>query len=228
MNVNLKLPFLRNTLDQNTFRILYYKNKMYLLPTAIILLAGLLLFFAVIPQVQDYLSLREEEKNIKEKIVITKNNYSLLSRVDENELNNNLQVAVSALPSEKDFGGILRAIGQAARSSNVILGDFSFQIGNLSPGATKVTNALPIEVTLTINSGINEARSFLQELTNRLPLSEASNIRTSETSSTINVIFYYKPFPAMTLSESNNIKPLSAEEISLLNKLSLFKSTFQP
>ncbi len=223
MNSSFKLSSVKETLNQNTFKILYYKNKVYLLPLSIIFLAILLVFFAIVPQVNDYFSLRDEEENIKEKIAITKSNSTFLSGLNEIELDTNLKITASALPVEKDFGGIFRVRGQAAAVSNVVLGDFSFQSATLSSLESKAANALPIEITLIINSGIDGAKRFLQELTRRLPLSEAVNIQTGESSSTISVVFYYKPYTAVTINQDSNLKPLSKDEVSVVRELSLFK-----
>lgn len=220
MRINVKIPFFRETIDQNTFRILYYRNKTYIIPVFIFMIAIMLTFFAVIPQIRDYFVLKNEEKNITEKIKIINNNASILSTLNEEELNRKLQAATLALPVEKDFGGILRAIGLASIDANVTLGDFSFQVGSLSVGATKITNALPIEIALTVNDNVLGSRRFLNELSRRLPLSEITSIRVSELSTNITVIFYYKPIPRLIFNPSEEIKALSQKESSLLEELS--------
>ncbi len=225
MSRSIQLPFFKETIDQNTFRILYYRNKNYLIPLALVLLGVFLIFFAVLPQIQDYFTLKEEEKITQEKIKTLKNNTAFLTTINETDLDKKLQAAAEALPAEKDFGGILQAIGQAARDADVTLGDFSFQIGSLSPGTTKVTNALPIEIALTVNSGLSGSKKFLHALTRRLPLSEVINLRAEEKSSNIGVIFYYKPIPPITFDGTRPIPQLTQDDVTLLNELSTFEKT---
>lgn len=219
MSINVKIPFFRDRIDQNTFKILYYRNKTYLLPVFIFMVATILTFFAVIPQIRDYFVLKNEEENIAEKIKIINNNTAVLAGLNEQELNRKLQAATLALPVEKDFGGILRAIGQAAIDANVTLGDFSFQLGSLTIGATKITNALPIEIALTVNDNVLGTKRFLRELSRRLPLSEVTNLRVNESSTNMTVIFYYKPISRLIFNPSEKIKVISQKESSLLEEL---------
>ncbi|QQG40689.1 MAG: hypothetical protein HYV37_03995 [Candidatus Levyibacteriota bacterium] len=213
----------KDVFDQNTFRLLYYKNKVYLLPFLLIALAIALVYLAVMPQINDYFSYLDEEKNIKERVNVVKSNTNTLLAVDETNLDEKLKVVSSALPAEKDFGGILRAIAQAATEANVVLGDFSFQIGELSASKTKVTNAYPIEISLSINGDIVSSKQFLRMLMERFPLSEATNINVSESTSTIKVLFYYKPYDSVNFDPGRQIQPLSQDQLSLLNQLAAFK-----
>ncbi len=178
----------------------------------------------VIPQIQEWFLLRDQEKITNEKITVLKQNLSFLSTLDDGNNNRQLQVASTALPSEKDFTSILSAISQAAANSGISVGDFSFQVGELSATKASNTNSTPeIDIILVINGGIDGTRQFLHELTNRLPLSEVTNVRVNDATTTITILFYYKPLPVLGMSDSKVIKTLSKNDIALLDLLSSFK-----
>ncbi len=222
MNKNHTFPFLKESFDQNTLRILYYKNKMYIIPLMAIFVAVLLFFFAVIPQIQEYFTLKDEEKNIQERISILKTNTSFLSSVNAADVDSKFQTSLLALPVEKDFDGILSVIQSAANDANVTLGDYSLQIGDLSTPSTKVITALPLEVNLTVNTGLVGMQHFMAALAKRLPLSEVTKIQISETSSTLTLVFYYKPLPSLSFDGTQKLTMFSGEQNTTMNKLSTF------
>lgn len=224
MSKNFQLPFVNQSFDQSTIRILYEKNKMYVFPGVVVCIAIALVFFAVIPQVQNYFFLKDEIKNAESRIAAIKDNITVLSGINAADLDSKLQTATSALPAEKDFAGILQVIGEAAAVSNVKLGDFSFAVGSLSLDDTKVTNVLPIEITVIITGNLLQTKDFLAELTSRFPLSEVSTLQVSGLSSTVKIIFYYKPLPKFALGDTQKLRPITKEELDVLEKLTKFKT----
>ncbi len=227
MNNSFRVPFTKEVFNENTLRILYEKHKTYLIPAIVIVVSVLLFFFAVIPQIQNFFLLRSEAENTREKITVVKENIAFLSSVNQRDLGNKLQTVVYALPVEKDFAGILRVIVLAAEDAHVTLGDFSFAVGSLTLQSTKITNALPIEVDLTIGSDISGTKRFLQALTERFPLSEVTTIQISDKSSSMKAFFYYKPLPQFTFDENSKIEGLSKADEALFTTLSSFKSGIQ-
>lgn len=225
MSRSFQIPFSNQSLDQNTIRILYARNKMFVFPSIVVIAAIFLLFFAVVPQIQNYFSLKKEMRNIDERIAVLKSNVTVLSGINTIDLDSKLQTVISALPPEKDFAGILQVIGQAASNSDVKLGDFSFAVGDLSSEATKITNALPIEITVTITSSLIGTKRFLEELTRRFPLSEVTTLHISDTSSSLKIIFYYKKLPQISFDDSQKLKPISKDEATLFETLASFAKT---
>lgn len=217
--------FSNQLFDQSTIRILYIKNKVYVFPSVVIIIAVSLFFFAVVPQIQNYFLLNKELQNSKERIIAIKSNVTLLSGVNVSDLDRKLQIVTSALPVDKDFAGILRVVSQAAASSNVNLGDFSFSVGNLSSETTKVANVLPIDISVTITGDISGTKRFLEELTRRFPLSEVSTLQISNKSSTIKITFYYKQLPQFVFDENQKFTPIASEGNAMFETLASFSVT---
>lgn len=192
------------SLDKLTLQEFYNKNKDYLIPIVTIIVCFFLLVLVTIPQI-GFLSGRQREISLEKiKLATLNNNLNILSNLDDSTLNSQFELAVSALPIEKDFESVLNAINLAASKTGIFLGDFEFQVGDLSkisPG--KIAPSL--QLTLLINGGVSGAVSFVNELYRSLPLSEVSNIQVSNKNSTVLINFYYKPFAGV----SDNTLPLS-------------------
>lgn len=227
MSNSFQIPFTKQLVDENTVRILYEKHKAYLVPAGVIAVSILLFFFAVVPQIENFFSLQAQTETIKEKTAVIKSNVVMLSSINQSDLSNKLQTVVSALPVEKDFAGILRVVSLAAEDAHVTLGDFSFVVGSLGTQATKITNALPIEVDLTISSDIFGTKRFLEALTQRFPLSEVTSLQISDKSSSMKAFFYYKPLPQFAFDEGKKIDGLSQKDAAFFTTLSSFKSGVQ-
>jgi hypothetical protein len=133
-----------------------------------------------------------------------------------------LQLVNQALPSEKDFSGVLNAISSSALSANVILGDYAFEVGNLSDTQEKNTQ---LQIDLSINGGINDVKRFMAELRNQFPLSDITDIEISANRSILTAVFYYKPFPKVTFKEDDVLMPLSQKDQDVLQSLQQLKSS---
>ncbi len=224
MNTTFSLDALKRYFDHSILNILYYRYKNYIVPVGILSVSLLLFLAVIIPQINQWFGLRNEEKTTREKIAVLKNNLNFLSTVNDTDLDAKLQIVSAALPIEKDFTGILSVLSQAEASSGVVVGDFSFQVGELSSEAKTTTSRPTIDIVLHITGGILETKRFLHEIAKRLPLSEVTNVRVDDiSSSTITIAFYYKPLTSILFKEENTLTPLSQKEVSLIEELSLLK-----
>ncbi len=215
---------IKHFLDQSTIQLLYFRYKNYM-PYVFAIFAAIALFVAIIiPQIQNLLEISQQEKDMQTKIATLKKNLIFLSALNEGELDEKLQTVSVALPPEKDFTGYLQAISQASAIAGVAIGDFSFQLGDVSLATGSVSQGQPaIEISLNITGGINENKRFIQELGKRLPISEVRSIKIGESVSSVAIIFYYKPFPSLRSGQPEVILPLSTKEELVIESLSAFR-----
>lgn len=231
MSLNKNINSFRRFFDQSTIQILYSRYKEYFLPAGILFCSAALFFFAIIPQIQSFFSYRQQEKVIKEKIGVLQKNINFLSSFDDADLDSKLQTVSLALPPEKDFILVMQAISKASSVAGVGLADFSFEIGQVSgndPSSLQKTASLQnqksparpaLQITLIVNGGLEQAKQFVKELKNTLPLSEVSQIDSTDNASTVNVAFYYKPLPPVNLDEQKALQPLSQKDVEFIDKL---------
>ncbi|HZQ29657.1 MAG TPA: hypothetical protein VFA93_01095, partial [Patescibacteria group bacterium] len=143
------------SLDKETLILLYRKHKDYIVSVAIIIVCFILLIQVTIPQIAD-LSVRQQEvKTERDKLNSLSNNLSILSSITQDSLDQELSLTTSALPIEKNFTGILNSVTISANKSGVFLGDYEFQVGDLSK-TTVIGKSLPsLQLSLSVNGGVN-------------------------------------------------------------------------
>lgn len=213
-------------LEFNNLLILYRHYKDYLLPLVIILACILVVLWVVIPQFQQYLSLQQQLKTEMQKLDILKNNYNFLSNLDDSKTNADFNALTLALPSEKDFAGIMNAVSYASGKTGVAVGNFSFSVGSLSGGDTEGASAYPsISIDINLIGNTQAIIQFVQELYKTAPASEVTSIRTSGNSGAITVLFYYKQFPQQPADNLAPITVLSARDTALIKTVSTWNNS---
>lgn len=204
-------------LEGVTLRYLYEKNKLYLLPVLVIF-ASLILFLNVtLPFFTEYRNIQDLKISEKQKLSVLRENYKILSSLDEGTLDSQLAIATDALPSGKDFASILTAVSISADKAGVLLGDYEFQVGDLTRDIPSVRYP-SLEIVLSVSGGVRSILNFISELYNSVPISEVINVEMNNNRSVITVIFYYKPLP-QTPPVTSEIKALSAKNLSTINTI---------
>jgi len=204
-------------INQTTFRILYFKYKPYFISVGVMIVCLFVFLEVIIPQIQTWFSIRDQIAQEQQKLTVLNQNLSVITKIDAKTLDTDTQAVSTALPSNKDFAAVLGAISNAAIIANVGLGDYSFTVGNLSSVATADNN---LQLTLTINGGIDDVRRFILALKSQLPLSDVTDVKiNSVRSSTLIVVFYIKPFPKFTFSTSTPLVGISGQDVITISQL---------
>ncbi len=207
-------------IDSATFWFLYRRYKEYLLPVGVIFACILLFLLVIIPQFQNFLDIQQQIKAESNKLVILKNNLNLLTNMDEPQMDAQLQIVSNTLPPNKDFEGILNGIAVAANKAGVFLGDYEFQVGDITKPSLNIQSFPSLQLSLTISGGVNGVTRFMTELYKTVPLSEITGVKVTNTTSEIIILFYYKPFPPLGFNSSAPINPVSQEGASIVSNLS--------
>jgi len=207
-------------IDSTTFWFLYRRYKEYLLPVGVILVCILLFLLVIIPQFQNFLDTQGQAKSEANKLIILKNNLNLLTNMDESQLDSQLQIVSVALPPNKDFEGILNGISVAANRAGVFLGDYEFQVGDITKPSLNAQSFPSLQLSLTINGGVSGITKFMAEIYKTVPLSEITGVKVTSTTSEITILFYYKPFPPLGFNDSTPINSVSSQGLSTISNLS--------
>lgn len=205
-------------INETTFRILYFRFKPYLISSGVILVCIILFFEFIIPQVSNWFALRDEVIAEQQKIDVLSQNLNIITKINNSTLDKDIQVTTIALPSEKDFAAILNAVSNAATAANVSLGDYSFQVGNLSD--TAIGSQTNLQLILSIKGGIADVERYIQSLKTQVPLSDVTNIQiNSASSSTLTTVFYFKPFPQLAFNSVTPLIGITAQDDQLISSL---------
>lgn len=205
---------------QGSYQLLYYRYKNFIVPLVVIMISIFVFINFVIPQINDFFSLNEEQQILKDKIAVVKKNIGLLSSLNDQDIDKKVKIISLALPIEKDFAGVINSISKTANSAGVSVEDYSFIVGELSTKSAQMSANPSIRIVLRINGDIKDAESFLRELDKSLPVSEVTDLTLDKTSSNITAVFYYSPFSSTKFNEDAVIQPLSKDETNLISKIS--------
>lgn len=208
-------------LDLKSLKIIYNRNKPYIVPVSIILGCIILFFQFVIPQFGALFKAREDGRQAALRLGVLKENLNILTNSDQSTLDSQLRILSLSLPLGKDFGGVLNSIYFAAGQSGATLGKFSFSVGDLSQGVSEISSPV-MEVSVPINSGVETVNRFIEEISKTVPLSEVRSVKIGNTSSVVNLSFYYKPLSVSNYSQDDKIKPISQKGIVLIKELSSY------
>lgn len=210
------------SLESISIRLLYYQYKEYLVFIGIIVASFLLILFFVIPQVQEFFSIRAEEERYKEKNEVLKNNIILINNLNDSTLDVQFQTATLAISTQKDYVGVMNSLSVGAEKSAVTLGDFTLEIGDLSTGSAKITQSPTLTIDISVNGNVNSIHAFMKALSDQLPLVKITTLQINGDSAILHMEFPYKPYSAGTIDTTRRLTPFSTQEQELLNKIQLW------
>lgn len=209
--------------DIESIKIIYDRNKHYIIPFIVIFVCIGLIVQIILPQFRTLLEVRKEAENASQKLSELKNDLDVLSSLDERILDSQLKTTSFALPISKEIGGILSALFSAANASGVRIGKFSFQVGDLAKSDQKDTKFSFIELTILIDNEIVMVNNFIDIIGKTLPISNISFVKTEKETSTLSLLFYYKLLDP-NLQKDVRILPIPNEKLQVFNKISGFNS----
>lgn len=180
-------------IDRSTIIYLYKKNRDYVIPIIAIIIGFILFIRITIPTLNNLSEREQEVKFEKQKLETLKNNFKILSELNESILDSQLLAATDALPSGKNFAGVLNAVSISANRAGIFLGDFEFQVGDLSKTVTPTKGLPSLQLSLVTTGNANATAGFVNELYKSLPISEITNIEVNGNRATLSTVFYYKP-----------------------------------
>jgi len=208
-------------LNAEILKTIYEENKEFLLPIGVIFISILLLIFFIFPEFNGYFQKREAVLMEQEKLNNLKESLSAISSIDDSILSQDLEIVSRALPPNKDFAAILNAISQAASVTGVSLGDFEFQIGDITKTNTTPASTPSIKISLNITADTLSTVAFLKELEKSVPISQVAGAKSSGSFASIEVVFYYKPFPPQGATDPEKIRPVTAANQKIIDDIEI-------
>lgn len=208
------------TIDTEATKSFFRDYKDFTLPIFVIIGSLLVLFFVVIPQINQYYVASKQLSDETQKLSLLKNNYNYLISLDEDKTNADLKLLSKVLPPNKDFTGLLNAISVVSSKTSVSIGNFSFSLGDLakpSQGGSLSTPALKLEVNLGGNA--SSVVKFMSELNKTAPLAETTVVKGTGGVYLLTIVFYYKPFPPQNISDDEAVVPIDSQNSALIKDI---------
>lgn len=212
------------SISSNTFKVIYYKNKDYILPLFIFFISIAVFFGFLMVQIQEFYTFKTEEDALKGRIIEYQNKLRLISNLDENKLKKDLNMTYLALPPEKDYAGILYGISRAGDLSGVTLSDYSFSVGDLSTKSAEVSPLPSISINFTVKANVDGTKKFIKSLYEAFPLATILSVSLNKDSANILTNFYYKASSYAAFDIGLPIKEITSEQNLVLEKISSWKT----
>ncbi len=213
-------------LDREAAETVFRHYKDNILPIAVILVCILIFFFVVIPSFKQFIHTQEQLKIETQKLDVLKNNYNFLLSLEDSQIESDYNLMSRALPSNKDFVRIMNAISVASQKTGVSVGDFDFSLGNLDK-TTDQTLFPSIKINMNLGGNVQSIAKFVTELYKTAPVSEVTTIKATGAFASLEIKFYYKPFPPLNISGESAIVPYSQQSLSLIKEVSSWNNINQ-
>ena len=193
-----------------------------------VVVSFLLVFQVIIPQFNQWFSIREQVLQTRERIALLEDNISFVRNLDRARLQNQLNTASLALPPDKDFGKMLILLTDASIEAGVSLSDYAFQVGDVASTSAKLstlgTNGLDsTKITVVVNGEIDDVQEFIRVLERSIPMSEVVTIDGSGENISVTVQFYQKPYPDIKIADDARLQPISDNKVNLIRELNNWK-----
>ena len=219
---------------RNNIKFVYlrYKDSSYFTISVIILIITvcvLLVFALILPQFDQWLSIRQEVIATRERTATINDNIAYLSNLDRIQLSTQMNAVSSALPPQKSFGAILEALSASALRAGVSFQDYSFEVGSVSTSSAQINNAhikglSAVNITLVVDGSVDQVKKFMQEASKALPLSEVTAVEGSDGALNITFEFFQKKLPKVTLQDDKPVPRVINTHATLINQLTSWQA----
>lgn len=210
--------------DESQLKLVLLHYKKFYLSLLIIVICIVLMVTFIIPQLEQYSQQRGQIQEVNERIAILERNIGYINAVNQEEQDKTLALVLTALPDDKDYSGILFGVRSASAKAGVGIGDFTFQVGELSAKSIITKNLPVLSLNLTIVGSPQDVQKFLIELSHTLPLSNVTEISLGSQNSELLAEFYYKPIPQLRMNYVQPILQTSGANNTMLEELGQWKS----
>ena len=167
-------------------------------------------------------------------VQILEEKINILNALDEELLSSYATAAISAVPADKSLGTIFSTIDGLTSQEGVAVSGISLSsIGSVATEAAKKlsteeqkigVNIIPFSIIVT--GPIEQVRNVVDKAVKIRRLFRIRNFdlsfdnKSGTTKSTIQLVAYYVPLPTSMGKISDSLKPLSDDEIQIIDKIS--------
>lgn len=188
------------------------------------------ILFVIFPQIENIGLQREMNATKQAQVDELKNSLNVLQSVSTEQVESDMKLANSALPTNKDVIAVFSAISSLANFSNVQLRGFTIKVGDLyvkdesakatDVDITSVTGFPTMDVVITLTAADQKNLViFSEELYKNYPIARINTVSAQENESMVEISFYYRPYDLSKIEGSNRLMPYSTEYADLIKTL---------
>lgn len=198
----------------------YSKYSLYIFPAVVALSSIFIILFVIYPQVIKLIDNQNSIEDLLNKSEFLENKVSALENYDNADLSRRLEVALAALPGEKDLGSVLGLLQKMTIESDFSINSISF--GN---AAGKSGNSNSFEVKLEIKGSRTRLPDLFSNLENssRLVRIKSIDISSNQASQYLDVALaievLYSPLPKDFGGPDSPVPQLSQKDEELIARI---------
>lgn len=223
--------------SQLTLLLNHYRN--YTVPFLMILGSVFLIWFVILPQIQELQEIKKQEEAVRKRSEILQKNVTFLK--DIKNLDENLALAMQAFPSEKDYVGLLLSIPGVAAASKVGVDDYAFTVGALSSSVSAKSNTPgaaasessgnasgDTNLDLSISGPMDAEKAFLEALLKTFPIASATEVEFSnQDAAQVKTTFFASLLPQAKFDPEQELTPLSKQDEQVLEEIKIWKKPIE-
>ncbi len=204
----------------------YTKYQIIIFPVLVAAVSFVLIFFVIYPQITKYFKGQEDAERLKDRVERLTSKSQALESLDVSGLNADLEVALKALPSDRDLANLVGVVQQVASQNSVAL--LALSIGQTSGEQGKYN---PFDIRLEIGGSSTAIKNFLTSLEKSSRVMKVSSIdltlsRASDSASAISTTqVYFAPTPNEIGAIDAPLSTISEEEKQVIDTLSQVTTT---
>lgn len=187
-----------------------------------LILVGLI-FKVFIPQAQTVLANRTLTNEGNQHLISLQAKTQILKTTNRIEIRNRLQKLNLALPLEKDVGLMFSSLDNIAALSNTRLGTFSLKVGSFATSsaipATSSVGVPALEVKLNVSGTTGNIAEFIKQAHKTIPLMQISSVSLGGLSSTVQLLYYYKPAATINQAIDTPLPAISTARDKILREI---------
>ena len=155
-----------------------------------------------------------------------------MNSVPGDTLDSDYTVANEALPSNKNIIAVFSRVNQIALDSNAQVSGFTLKIGDLyrktKDKTTEIAppNGMPIldiSVSLAVENKAS-IKQFIDLVYKSLPVAKVNKISSDDSTASLEISFYYKPFDLDKIQQTNNTRQYQQTDPTTLEKIKEWES----
>jgi len=213
---------LNTEISREQVNYLIDEYRVYLAPSLALLGALALFIVVLIPQIFAFSSKKNTADSETQKLSQLQSAKNLAISEDVVELSSNLSLATEILPSTKDFQAAINDISTAAAESNVVIQSYQLQDTSVQ---TPLNSYPSLVFSVNIIANPSEAMGFIDNIYKKAPIAEVETVSGNDTSSSLLIAFYYKPFSPVNETTTEQIKKMNQAESTVLSQISSWDIT---
>lgn len=216
----------------------FLKAQVWLMVVSLII--GGVFLFVFLPKFREYQKIEKEIEAQDQKIVVLTRKFNDLNTLSEKELQDNVDLSLRAVPTEKDFYAVIKNIKNIFGQEGVLLPEFEFRVGEVSTQSAKTAGQTEknqpefFKIELSFFGPVDKVEKVISRLEKSLPLLSISLLAlTSDDSSpsgqlgnyggTMSLKSYFALLPRTLGAIDAELQKINSQQKKQLEDLSSFE-----